>query len=243
MRLLGKRPPGMRQMMSNHHQRRHTPIKETAFAKALGRLGLFMHRHLRQILRFLWCAGLVVCLVRWLTGCWIFEPFWTSQFQFVEFPGISRIVERDVQSVTNALGAEHFSWPPHFDSLPKLFVTTDVLWPYTLSYLILSGLWMLRVILYRQILDRESSTGMLLEAFLLVPLIALVQNVNIYSSMNQVWVPVRNMAQIGALVLPVTGILQWIVLRCRKKKSHRSSVFMYVLLTLVFAFFGFVVNV
>ena len=191
------------------------------------------------VLRIVWIAALAACMVRWVTGKSVFSAFWRAPFRFAGFASLGRILSESVRLVFRSLAEGRFMWPPRFGMLGQLFTAQGANRPYTPGFLILSLIWMLRVIARRHVSGRPSSIPHLAELAALIPLFALIQNANQYAARNAFWTPVWGMAEIAALIVPLTGIIQWAVLRRRKQKIRTANLIAGLIAEALFVFVGF----
>lgn len=208
LRLFRKRPPKTNSIPSN------PPLEHIP---AVRRMLRFMKEHARLLLRILWIAGLVLCAVRWVTGRGLLGGFLSVRFRFAGFPELGRMISQDMQPVIQAIAHGRLMWPPRFELLGRLFSVQGPDWMYTWTFLLLCGIWMLRVVVRRQVLGRPSAIPLLGEMAVMIPLFALIQNINASFSRNMFWVPVWSMAQLAALVVPLTGLIQLIILRKQRQ--------------------------
>ena len=208
MKLFRKRPPKTADIPSNPPLE-HIPAVRKTIA--------FMKRHAGLLLRILWIAGLVLCFIRWMSGRGVFGGTPGAGFRFVGFPELGRIISQDMQNVFQALTHGRLFWPPRVDLLGRQFNVFGPDWMYTWTFLLLCCIWTLRVIVRRQVMDRPSAIPLLGEMAAMIPLFALIQNINASIGRNTFWMPVWSMAQLAALVVPVTGLIQLFIVRKRRQ--------------------------
>lgn len=238
MRLLRKKLPTYQSLPGN---RRFWPKPKFSKdrAEARDKRNQALKKWTGWLLTLLWIAGLALCLIRRITGLAITEAFWRAPFQFTGFNQLWHIIATDVQNVFHTVKEGRFLWPPAFELLRQLFSVQDHSWPYTLSFLILCGVWMLRVIRRRQIREDAAIVPPLLELLAIMILLAAAQNINSLSSIASFWKPLWAMAQVAALGLPFTALIEGIALGIRKRKMKASWLIAGLIAESLLAFIGF----